>query len=245
MSDSNDGIPESIIKLLPPDAIPDAIPRVIGFIGTEILFRDLLPFIEKYLKDKRGDNWRKELIDRFKEKGKRKPEIVNGEINWDLAKLLDTIIVYWDIFKETLKVKKKHKDFASALVSTRHEIMHNDPFTREEADHALSTMIHLIPAINGSEDAIDKLKILRQWIARWIDPSPPTPVAQRPKKKPAAQRPKKKKDAEYYFNQGIINFHESNYDKAIEKYTQAIKLDPKNAYAYYNRASCSIDARKA
>ena len=51
---------------------------------------------------------------------------------------------------------------------------------------------------------------------------------------------KKKKDAEYYFNQGIVNSHESNYDKAIEDYTQAIKLDPNPAYAYNNRGTVKL-----
>ena len=208
MSDSNDGIP---VKLLPPNTTPSAI----GFMGTEILFRDLLPFVEKHLKDAWGDNWRTEVVNRSKKNDKHKHgseivNIVNGEIKWDLVRLLDAIIVYWT-------------ELINELRDTRNEIMHNDPFTRERADRALGTMIHLMQTINGGEDAVEELTTLRQSIG------PPTP---------AVQLPEKKKDAEYYFNQGIVNFYENNYQEAIEDYDKAIELDhPNSAQAYNNRGN--------
>ena len=216
MSDSNGDTPNSLETFMTPN--------VIGFIGTDILFKVLRPFVEKRLKDAWGDNWRTEAVEKFKKKGK-KLEIINGEINWDLVALLDAIILYWT-------------ELIDELRGTRNEIMHNDPFPHERAEHALGTMIHLMQAINGGEDAVQKLTTLRQLIGATtsaVQLSEKKPAAQRPKKKPAAQRPKKKKDADYYFNQGSVNYHESNYQEAIENYTQAIKLDPNNAYAYFNR----------
>ena len=234
MSDSNDGILEKLesLKILLP---PDATPRVICFMGTEILFKVLFPFIKKHLKDKWGDKWKTEMVKRFNEHNKPRPKKVNDEIKWDLVALLNAIIVCWDVFSTTLKIKKKHKNFASELILTRNEIMHNDEFTREEADSALDTMIHIIQAMNGGEDAIGKLKILRQWVDQWIDSSPQTP---------AAQRPEKEKDAEYYLNQSIVNLYEKNYDKAMENYNKAIELDPNYVAAYTSRGLAESNLEK-
>ena len=229
MPDPHDDIPEnleSLKTLLPPDEIPHAIPRAIGFIGTEIVFRDLLPFVESRLKAEWGDNWRKETVAEFKKAGKPEPKIVNGQIKWDLVALLRATVVCRKLFRKTLTPKST--GYVEELRHTRDEIMHNDPFTREIADRALDTMILLIRDMNGGEDTIQKLTTLRQWIG-----APTT----------AEQRPEKKKDAEYYFSQGIVNFHESNYREAIKDYTKAIELDPALTQAYNNRGIAKAELK--
>ena len=236
MPDSNDGIPESIIKLLPPDATPHAIPRVIGFIGAEILFKVLSPFIEKCLKVKRGHNWQDYVIARFNEHGKEdnkegkkgkkgKKSKKSGEIKWDLLRLLRTTVVCREDFRETFKIEEQHNELIEALRIRRNKIMHNDPLTHKDADSALDNMIDLIRAMNEGEDAVEKLTTLRQWIG--------TP-------KRADQLSKKEKDAEYYFNQGIVNFYENKYREAIENYDKAIKIDPNDANAYNNRGIAKV-----
>jgi tetratricopeptide (TPR) repeat protein len=39
-----------------------------------------------------------------------------------------------------------------------------------------------------------------------------------------------------YINRGVSYFHLKEYDKAIGDYTEAIRLHPGDANAYYNRA---------
>ena len=185
----------------------------------------------------------------------RELKIVNGEINWDLMALIRTTVICRNIFKKTLKGKSSA--YVEELKLTRHEIMHNNPF-HETADRALDTMILLIQAMNGGEDAVNKLTTLRQWIAS--NPSTPAEqdpekkpaeqdpkkksAAQRPEKKPTEQRPEKQKDAEYYTwtgnnKLGDAQLNQRGY-KAIEDYNKAIDLDPAYAPAYYNRSRANV-----
>lgn len=45
-------------------------------------------------------------------------------------------------------------------------------------------------------------------------------------------------DIETYYNQANTFLGKGEFVKAIEAYSQVIKLDPKHADAYFNRAGC-------
>ena len=44
-----------------------------------------------------------------------------------------------------------------------------------------------------------------------------------------------REDAKVYYNRGFVWAEKGEHDKAIEDYTEAIRIDPNYAEAYYNR----------
>ena len=44
--------------------------------------------------------------------------------------------------------------------------------------------------------------------------------------------------AEAYVNRGDKSYNQGDYQAAISDYDEAIRLDPNDARAYYNRGSC-------
>lgn len=50
-----------------------------------------------------------------------------------------------------------------------------------------------------------------------------------------SEEPPNPPDANTYYNRGLAWHQKGDYDKAIEDYTEAVRLDPTLAVAYYNR----------
>ena len=53
-----------------------------------------------------------------------------------------------------------------------------------------------------------------------------------------------KSEAEAHFKRGVEFSSKKEYDKAIDAFTDAIKLDPKYAAAYFNRGNEYLGSRK-
>ena len=90
---------------------------------------------------------------------KSKPKKINNKIDWDLTRLLDAILLCWDVFQKTFPRENTRDHFIvlrRILRVIRNKTMHNDPLTHEEVVRALDIKRLFMQAIDM--DADEKLK---------------------------------------------------------------------------------------
>ena len=201
--------------------------------GTEIVFSDLLPFVENGLKAKWRDAWIEKTLERveqdpdmkkFKDlKSKLLKGLNDGEINWDLTALIDVMHACRDILASK-KTVGHFNQIRSVLKDIRNETMHNDALSHKDGVRALDIMMLFTQAIKVY--AGEEWETLRRRVESSLSEVVDTETHTR----------EKKKGAKYYFNYGIARqVLEGNQRAIIEDYTDAIEIDPNYGPAYIGR----------
>ncbi|RMG58356.1 MAG: AAA family ATPase, partial [Gammaproteobacteria bacterium] len=130
------------------------------FEGMELLPEALIPFVEKRLEATVQGHWQVEVVNRVH--GLRPNS--KGEIAWDQANLLKTMMVFWkDSFAGVLGPIER--SIVSELLEVRNRLSHNEPFSYDDAERALDSMRRLMEAISAGEVAA-KLGRMRDTILR-------------------------------------------------------------------------------
>lgn len=124
------------------------------FEGMELLPEALIPFVEKRLESSIQGHWQPEVAERVTGLKVSK----DGEIVWDQAALLKTMMFQW---KEAFATVLGHpeRSYVSELLDVRNKLSHNETFTYDDAERALDTMRRLMEAISAGETAAEIAKM--------------------------------------------------------------------------------------
>jgi hypothetical protein len=120
------------------------------------LRRGLIPFVERELQGRLGDNWAKEI-----DSGLRRPlaRHSNGRVDWDNYALLRVIDVYWErAFKEVADFSREVRSYVIELVGVRNRFAHEKPFSLDDTHRALDTTLRLLVAIGARTQAEEVAK---------------------------------------------------------------------------------------
>ncbi len=129
-------------------------PRDFVFKGLDLMSDPLSTYVELRLRTSWGVNWLSEARQRYD------GLLANdGRLNRDVLMLLKTVDRCWDpAFRGALgRTDRAH---VNELIDIRNRISHQESFTDDEAERALSTMSLLMNTI-GENDCADKLKQMR------------------------------------------------------------------------------------
>ncbi|WP_170755622.1 DUF499 domain-containing protein [Ruegeria lacuscaerulensis] len=130
------------------------------FDGMEHMQAGLQPYILRTLSAEMGEDWPKQVVDRFSNWHHEK----NGKINLDTQKLLQIMERFWnDAFRNTLD--KTHRSIVNELVEVRNKLAHDRKFSYDDAERALDSMRRLLEAVSASE-AAEKISKSRDQILR-------------------------------------------------------------------------------
>ena len=147
-------------------------PRDFVFKGLELISEPLSAYVESRLRVSFGESWLSEARQRHE-----RLHANNGHLNRDVNMLLQTINKCWDpAFRRALgRTERAH---VNELIDVRNRHAHHEPFSDDEAERALSTMVLLMRAI-GEETIANELKKMRAEIlssGQQPPPEPPAPV---------------------------------------------------------------------
>ncbi len=130
------------------------------FEGMELLPESLAPFVEKRLDAGLTGHWQADISERIR--GLKLGS--DGQINWDQAGLLKSMMTYWrDAFSDVLG--HSERSFVSELLDVRNRLSHNEAFSYDDAERALDTMRRMMEAISAGE-AAEQLGKMRDTILR-------------------------------------------------------------------------------
>ena len=125
--------------------------------ALELLRSGLAPFVEREVQAavKSGLLW-KEVVERYAEDPilSRKPIT-----EWDAQGVLKLMWETWkDVFSKTLG--RAERSLVSELRDVRNKWAHQSPFSSDDADRALDSMVRLLSAISAPEaDDVNKMKL--------------------------------------------------------------------------------------
>ena len=121
----------------------------------------LLPFVERELKAKFGNDWKTKGSEGLKYKPKE------GD-DWDMSALLNVMCNHWhDVFAETLSFSEKNLVFE--LRDTRNRWAHEHSFSSDDTYRALDSMERMLQTVSAGEVAIElgkhKMEVMRLKLA--------------------------------------------------------------------------------
>jgi len=130
------------------------------FEGMELLPEALAPFVEKRLDANVKGHWQADVLESLRDLRADS----NGQINWDQASLLRTMMKFWsEAFSSVLG--KYDRSFISEILEVRNRLSHNERFNYDDAERALDTIRRLMISI-GASDVADQLSKMRDTILR-------------------------------------------------------------------------------
>jgi tetratricopeptide (TPR) repeat protein len=123
-------------------------------------------------------------------------------------------------------------------------------FKFQDYEEYLTGKLSELPRYNGLplyheyfNEAMERLRtrFLKQPVTGLIKPTPPTEAAEVARKieevTSKAPPTEEQLTAEEYLDRGNTEYNESNYERALANYTEAIHLDPQSALAYTSRGA--------
>lgn len=121
----------------------------------------LLPFVERELKAKFGDDWKAKGAEGLKYKPKPDDE-------WDISALLNVMCNHWhDVFANTLSFSEKNLVFE--LRDTRNKWAHEHSFSSDDTYRALDSMERMLQAVGAGEVSLElskyKMEVMRLKLA--------------------------------------------------------------------------------
>ena len=115
--------------------------------GLDEMKEGLIPFIERELKSKLGDNWIEELTSYS-----RSIRTEGEGIHWDTQAVLKAMVDNWQrVFRYVLG--HVERSYVGELLDVRNKWAHEKPFTSDDVYRALDTMQRLLQAVSEGERA--------------------------------------------------------------------------------------------
>ena len=128
--------------------------------GLHLLREGLAPFVQKRLESNLSGHWKVELARRYPA---IRRFVEDGEILWDVAVLLKTMMIFWrEAFNDLRKPARSHVE---EVLVVRNNWAHQQDLTHEDADRGIDTMRRLLVAIDKKgadvKGILDRLETLR------------------------------------------------------------------------------------
>lgn len=111
-----------------------------------LLNQGLQPFVEREMQTVYGEDWLARAVESLRD---AKIPVENRD-HWDTQALL---LLMWDQWNEVFRRVLGHSErsYVSELRTVRNAWAHQDPFSSDDADRALDTIVRLLSAVSAPE----------------------------------------------------------------------------------------------
>ena len=133
------------------------------FKGLELILEPLAFFVEEHLKKELGEDWQTIAKESYKNL-----KVTNDKIDRDNIALFKIIDIFWkDVFFNFFK-RTIIRSIVNELREVRNDHAHNEPFSDDEVERALSSMQILMESIDASDEATEIKKMRRIVLERCL-----------------------------------------------------------------------------